>query len=708
MEAPSSTSVPSLRFAVPLFLWFVVVVSLHLWAVTRGWTNLNLPGNEFRQTQTALSATYIQKDRDFSLEYPTPVLGKPWSVPFEFPLYQWTAVGVSEATGWPLVTAGRLVSVACFYLALPALWLLLGTLRVARAWRWGVIGFVLLCPIHVFYARAFLIETMALLFALWFLAAFGLAMERRGWGWIAIANLAGLCAGLVKVTTFAVVLMPAAVAFGVILWREWRGAAGERGRRLVTLIGCGFALVTLPLAGSVAWVRFADAVKARNPAAQFATSGNLRDFNFGSWTEHLDPALWGGQAANILQGVAGPAVLALGVLLLIGARGRRGLTLAFLGTFAAPLLVFPVLYKVHEYYFMANATFLAAGLGLATVSLLGRRGWRWLGLGALVAVPVLQSWSYWRHYAEWQAQPNPPGSQLTEILPKVTDERDVLIVSGYDWNATIPFYTGRRALMFHGGSMDNRPLVEASYAALAGERIGALVLSGAQRVNRVFLDLTLPRFGLDPRPLFSLGDDDVYVPIAMRPSALQFLRTVPVAELRLPPPEADETSWWRERVVPVSALPPLVRRNFRGFDPEPLRCQATFDYSSAEVEGKLLFSMHPVTRLWFRPPAEHCHLETSCLIYAEAYEGKAPGERTDGVRFALYEEGADGARRLLYERLLDPAAQERDRGRQVLGLDLDLKPGSVLLLETTAGEAGNWAYDWAALGPLTLRSRAAP
>ncbi len=49
----------------------------HFWLTTVGWENKNLPGMEFRQTQTGLSTYFIQQEDNYSLAYPTPVLGKP-------------------------------------------------------------------------------------------------------------------------------------------------------------------------------------------------------------------------------------------------------------------------------------------------------------------------------------------------------------------------------------------------------------------------------------------------------------------------------------------------------------------------------------------------------------------------------------------------------------------------------------------------------
>jgi len=65
----------------PVLLVEMVLV-FHGWMTTRGWASERLVGNEYRQTHTAITAYFIQQDRDFSLAYPTPLLGKPWSVPY--------------------------------------------------------------------------------------------------------------------------------------------------------------------------------------------------------------------------------------------------------------------------------------------------------------------------------------------------------------------------------------------------------------------------------------------------------------------------------------------------------------------------------------------------------------------------------------------------------------------------------------------------
>ncbi len=86
------------------------------------------------------------------------MLGKPWSVPFEFPLYQWTVAIVGNTFHLPLVEAARTVSVVCFYGFLTALIVLLRRLGLRRTHQAIVLSLVLTCPLYIFYSRAFLIE----------------------------------------------------------------------------------------------------------------------------------------------------------------------------------------------------------------------------------------------------------------------------------------------------------------------------------------------------------------------------------------------------------------------------------------------------------------------------------------------------------------------------------------------------------------------
>src|SRR5690349_3116714 len=98
------------RFAIKWLIILMFAVTL-VWAVytaALGWNN-GLSIHNFRQTQTAITSYYMIRGGPF-LKYETPVFGVPWSIPFEFPLYQWIVAKASVSFDLSLESAGRAVS----------------------------------------------------------------------------------------------------------------------------------------------------------------------------------------------------------------------------------------------------------------------------------------------------------------------------------------------------------------------------------------------------------------------------------------------------------------------------------------------------------------------------------------------------------------------------------------------------------------------
>jgi hypothetical protein len=124
----------------------------------------------FRQSQTALTAYWLDRE-PHGLAYVTPVLGYPWSVPFEFPVYQWIVVLLMKA-GVPLVIGGRLVSFAAFVACLVPLKVMARDFNVPNRAFLFIAAIYLACPFYIFWSRTFMIETTALLFSLYWLAGF--------------------------------------------------------------------------------------------------------------------------------------------------------------------------------------------------------------------------------------------------------------------------------------------------------------------------------------------------------------------------------------------------------------------------------------------------------------------------------------------------------------------------------------------------------
>ena len=63
----------------------------------------------FRQAQTAITSMFMLKEFSF-FSYQTPVLGYPWAIPFELPIYQTIVALLCKVTHLDLNVCGRLIS----------------------------------------------------------------------------------------------------------------------------------------------------------------------------------------------------------------------------------------------------------------------------------------------------------------------------------------------------------------------------------------------------------------------------------------------------------------------------------------------------------------------------------------------------------------------------------------------------------------------
>jgi len=685
--------------------FFLVALGLNFWASTVGWHNPNLRGVEFRQAQTALSTYFIQKEHNYALAYPTPVLGKPWSIPLEFPLYQWTVAALSDASGCSLVATGRAVSLGCFYLTLPAVFLLLGRWRLTASRRLWILVALVSCPLYVFYGRSFLIETMALLASVWFLVAYLKAVETGRWSWIVAANLLGAVAGTVKVTTFMLYL---ALAAGWTLVRLWRAygqadAERERGRREILVRGVAATLAAVGLV--FAWMHFSDAVKRLNPSGEFMVSAKMRGYYFGTTGTRFSAAVWAGHWKIFREAVIWLPLAATALVLFAGvARRWWPQVLLCLGAFIGSQVLLPELYAWHEYYYVANALFLYVALGLVFTSLFDSRWPRWLPIVAMVGLVAGQGYFFRRQFFDQQAVVSEEGNDLTRTLREITGEAEVVIVDGEDWNSMIPYYARRRTLMLRAGVDHNEAELRAAFAALKGEPIGGLVTREVLPPDSLLIRLAVEYFGFNPRPMLKVPDHYLYFPDARWDDLYERLQKKPLHEVFWAPAPTGGlfAETLAEKWYEMNALKRYQTVYFKFMHPQPVRFFCRFGPLLNEPAGEPRFGAHPVTRLVFAVPAGARRLVTAAGISPGAYENVPMQDATDGVelKLALLRPGVPAE--VIYTRWLNPRDVAADRGTVPITADFEMPAGAELELSVTAGPAGLDRRDWAYLGAVTI------
>jgi hypothetical protein len=481
----AKSSVDSPTIAGPLILGVVLVSAL--WAMTREWDKPLLDLHAFRQTQTAISAYYVAEDSGMFFDYITPVLGKPWSIPMELPIYQWIVARWHNLSGMGLDQSGKAISIALWFACILPVWRLLDALGQTTIQRCLALIVIYSSPLYLYWGRSFMIESTGLFLSLGMVACVLHGYAQRSWRWLLAGLAFGSLAALCKITTWAV-----SVGVAQLLIVFFAGRLPKRSD--FTWLGAASVALILPIIPAKFWLAYGDTLKAQNIFAKdliLSTSANQRSWNFGTLEQKLDPATWRhiGQhiADQLLVPNAWAGGLLAGLVLIIGAAciPRRIPVIAiFIAGFAAGPLVFTNLYFEHNYYWFANSIWLLLAIGTALGGIEERLPGRWPKLAPQAIALVMAGCGLlaWKTRFLPILQKLPSHEQLAEAwtkpIQRIVPVGKTLMIIGQDWNPTALYYAGRRGIMLPSKSTDPFYDLQKSISLLdPSEAIGAVCIA---------------------------------------------------------------------------------------------------------------------------------------------------------------------------------------------------------------------------------------
>lgn len=459
----------------------VVVISFAVFLVAY---TLVLPVSgdfHFRQSQTAVGIYYAVHEGAL-IPYETPVLGTPWAVTFEAPVYQTFVAALAAITGIDVVPAGRLVSFsfllgATYFGSLIIRQLLPGD-RLAPI----LFAALMLCaPVSLFFGRAVLIETCALFFGMAWLYYAMRAINEVRVDLAIIAGPLGLLAVLAKMTTWP--------AFVLAVGLFWLWDLRARKRPDLSVTATLFIGGSISLAMAFWWIGYSDAIKATGILTKDLVSGNLVAWTYGTLEDRYSARLWlESLPARMLPDALG-SLWFIAVLLPFGlALQRRHLVAALsaLLLFFMPLALFTNLHVVHAYYQTANDAFLIAAVAIA-LSVLASRLDRRLAIAAFLVLISGQGFRFIDGYWDYATADTRIGAryQAAQIVKNSTPVGSALIAFGVEWSPVLHFYAERKGLAMPGWidkELMARILKEP--AILLGDmRVGAVINCGLQSVE---------------------------------------------------------------------------------------------------------------------------------------------------------------------------------------------------------------------------------
>jgi len=436
-----------------------------------------LEKSAFRQTQTAYTALVFHEDGIDLLHPRLPVLGEPFEIPFEFPLFQASASLLIDL-GLASDTAMRVMGLICF---LATAVLLFGLVRhvAGRTAAFGSLAAFMVTPFALVWSRTSMIEYLATAGAVGFTWAYIAWRDNRRPEIGALCLVAGLVGMLVKPTTAIFWVIPA------VAYRPTPPRRGDWRHRVSAT-----ALAVIPIVAATAWTAHADSIKSASATTTWLTSRALREWNFGTLDQRLDPDVWKHIAEWFLLLLIGP----VGVVLLIAAAvagWRASQRLFWIGVACAaflPPLVFTNLYFVHDYYVAATAPAVAALVGLGAsfvVERISRRPVR-LAAAGVCGVLLLTVWfvaghRYW-DALEGRNEEVDTVLALAGEVDSATQPTDRVAVVGLDWNPAVLYYARRWGHMVVG---DNVPF---AYDLIRDNAYRHLLIAQPRETDLGFVD----------------------------------------------------------------------------------------------------------------------------------------------------------------------------------------------------------------------------
>ena len=319
----------------------------------------------FRQSQTALTAMFLKED-GFKLAYTTPFMGHPWTVPMEFPLYQWITYILSELTTLNLIKVGKTLN-QFFHIANNFLILTISKkLFIPSIPIFTGLILYNLHPFYLTYDNTFLIDPFSLtlcLASILFLICYW--KINQSYIFVTLAFVFSILTSLIKITTFIGILTPL-ILFSIIslhpellrLNHSWRTH-----KRKITL-SLMLWIVSFTLA--LLWANYADVTKGQNVISQGWQTINLHSWIFGTIFQRISFNNWYHYftfSLTIHPGIFILTSLAIVYSLFHASIKNNALMVGYLFLYLFPPLIFTNLFFVHTYYSIITILFSCLFLG---------------------------------------------------------------------------------------------------------------------------------------------------------------------------------------------------------------------------------------------------------------------------------------------------------------------------------------------------------
>lgn len=406
--------------------------------------------HSFRQTQTALTAFWFTKN-SFKLAYETPVAGPPWSIPFEFPLYQYLVAHAAKFSGISLGIVGRITSFIFLVMCLVPIRFIIRDLKLPGTVFYIFMALFLSSPLYLYWSRTFMIETAAIFFAVAAIRYFVCIIQKNCSRINVILYIVFIILSILqKATTGLPVLAVLCLVYIMFIAKRIKSSVHFNFvQEAIPVIIYFF----LPLIVGIAWTLYTDHVKGLNGIGVNLVSSALKQWNWGTIDQRFSLAFYDDLLSSriFLQNLSGP----LGVVIIIGslvARGRvqvKSIVVISLLFGLTPLFLFTNLHIVHDYYPVSNVIFLIFAVAVPMGSILISRMGKWVCF-VICLVMVGNNYlnfakKYYDPITDVYSKKNSGEYAVADFLKREVPAGKSFVAFGNDWSSSLSYLSERKS-----------------------------------------------------------------------------------------------------------------------------------------------------------------------------------------------------------------------------------------------------------------------
>jgi hypothetical protein len=405
----------------------------------------------FRQTQTALTAYWFVKD-GFRLAYQTPVAGPPWSIPFEFPIYQYIVALITKVSGLPLDAVGRIVSFIFLSLCIVPVKSITKNLNLPRSTFYIFTSLLFSSPLYLYWGRTFMIEMAAMFFSVAAVKYFvDIIQEKTSCKNQSLFVIFITLSILQKETTGLPVL---AVLCLVYVFLNIKEAKSLKSLLLSRKTISALVYFGLPLAIGIIWTLYTDHVRALNAFGGQLTSSALRMWIWGTLSQRLSSlfykdVIWRRVFINNLSGWIGIAILMIAMF--TNSKNQIKFTIivsCILGLI--PMFLFINLHIIHDYYQTGNVIFLIFAIAVSLGCVISNYSAGQRIVFVLTIIMVASNYHcFSRDYlGVTKTVFNTNNSReyaVSEILKREIPQGKYFVAFGNDWSSSLSYLSERKS-----------------------------------------------------------------------------------------------------------------------------------------------------------------------------------------------------------------------------------------------------------------------